>query len=58
MTTKNEILDELMQCPSEELVELDYDCEYENAHNRNPSAKQSNDPNNNDSDPLSTIQQE
>jgi len=57
-TIENEILDELMQCPSDELVELDYDCEYENAHKLNPSTKQSDDLNNDDSDLQSTIHQE
>ena len=49
MTTNNEILDELMQCPSEYLVELDHDYEYEDAHEKDLHNEKSTTPSKKDS---------
>lgn len=48
-TIENEILDELMQCPSEYLVELDHDYEYEDAHEKDLHNEKSTTPSKKDS---------
>ena len=45
-TIENEILDELMQCPSEYLVELDHDYEYEQTHEKDLHNEKSTTPSN------------